>query len=95
MINHPECGDGADEQKIYLAVQEPDEIEFLDETCPMCGRDDCYSIVHIRHEYAEANSWGGSGFVTLGTQTSRKDLPVKVVIPAPRFKKELFWVVKP
>jgi hypothetical protein len=69
------------------------EDQFDEDICPMCGQSACAFAGHIMRSYAEANSWGGSGFVTLGTDSSRKDLPVKVVIPAPRFKNDLFWVV--
>lgn len=91
----PPEGLGADKEKVDAAKAEGDESDFENVMCPACGKDDCYVIDHLANKgWIYANSWGGSEFIILGTQRFRKDLPVKVVAPAPRFKDELFWVVK-
>ena len=74
--------------------EEEDENDFENLMCPACGQEDCDFAGHANMGWVWANSWGGSEFVTLGVQSFRKDLPVKVVVPAPRFKQDLFWVLK-
>jgi hypothetical protein len=93
-VNNPETGDGTDVELLGLAIEEGNEIEPCEDVCPLCGQSKCLAVAHVICGYTVANSWGGSGFVTIGTNNSRKDLPVKVVIPAPRFEESLFWVVK-
>lgn len=95
MVNIEATGYGSDVEKVLAAIAEPDESDFENVMCPACGKDDCYVIDHLAGKgWIYANSWGGSEFITLGTQRFRKDLPVKVVSPAPRFNETLFWVVK-